>query len=79
VIVESAVFQQSNIQINCVLMRHINMNEMGNFLEMMKEVPIDIRFIEVMPFDDNNWKSDTLVAYTEALDHLQRQVRKIDS
>jgi len=55
------------------------MNEMGNFLEMMKEVPIDIRFIEVMPFDDNNWKSDTLVAYTEALDHLQRQVRKIDS
>ena len=57
-------------QVNCVLMRGVNHDELVGFVELSKEVEVDIRFIEVMPFDDNKWNSKMLVTYTEAIEAL---------
>lgn len=46
-------------------MRGINDDEICDFVEMTKEKPIDVRFIEFMPFDGNVWNSKKLVPYAE--------------
>lgn len=58
------------IQVNCVVMRGLNDDEICDFVEMTKEKPIDVRFIEFMPFDGNVWNSKKLVPYAE----MRRQV-----
>lgn len=51
-------------------MRGLNDDEICDFVEMTKEKPIDVRFIEFMPFDGNMWNSKKLVPYAE----MRRQV-----
>jgi cyclic pyranopterin phosphate synthase len=63
-----------SVKINCVLMRGVNDDEMANFIDLCREIPVDIRFIELMPFDDNNWTADKLIPYYEAIDILAKQV-----
>ena len=63
-----------HVKLNVVLMRGVNDSEAQNFLQLAKEVPLDIRFIEVMPFEDNQWDRSKLITYREALDTLQKQV-----
>lgn len=63
------------VKVNCVLMRGVNHMEMKDFLHFVQDQPIDVRFIEVMPFDDNEWSPDKLLPYSEAIDMLRAQVR----
>jgi molybdenum cofactor biosynthesis enzyme MoaA len=62
------------VKINCVLMRQINYSEIAQFVELTREAAVDVRFIEVMPFEDNHWEPQQLVPYFEALDHLEALV-----
>ena len=39
------------IKVNCVVMRTVNDYEILKFVEMTKDKPIEVRFIEYMPFD----------------------------
>ena len=39
---------------------------------MTRERPIEVRFLEFMPFDGNRWDGSRLVAYREMLSVLQR-------
>lgn len=59
-------------QINCVVMHGVNDDEICNFVQMTKEKPINIRFIEFMPFDGNVWDVKKLVPYAEMLDIVVR-------
>lgn len=43
------------LKINCVVMRGINDNEINDFVAMTEKKPIEVRFIEYMPFDGNQW------------------------
>jgi cyclic pyranopterin phosphate synthase len=63
-----------NVKINCVLMRGINCDEISSFVALTKNENIDVRFIELMPFDDNNFNPSTLVTYIEAISRLKDQV-----
>jgi cyclic pyranopterin phosphate synthase len=38
------------VRINTVLIRGINDNEIDDFIELAKDLPVDVRFIELMPF-----------------------------
>lgn len=38
-------------QVNCVVMRGLNEDELLNFVALTKGLPLDVRFIEYMPFD----------------------------
>ncbi|XP_022147173.1 GTP 3',8-cyclase, mitochondrial [Momordica charantia] len=53
------------VKVNCVIMRGFNDDEICNFVELTREKPINIRFIEFMPFDGNVWNVKKLVPYSE--------------
>lgn len=61
------------VKVNCVVMRGFNEDEICDFVELTREKPINIRFIEFMPFDGNVWNAKKLVSYSEM---LQRVVEK---
>ncbi|NWT69404.1 MOCS1 protein, partial [Prunella himalayana] len=39
------------LQVNCVVMRGFNEDEVLDFVNFTKDLPLDVRFIEYMPFD----------------------------
>ncbi|KAL3481931.1 hypothetical protein BJX99DRAFT_217825 [Aspergillus californicus] len=55
------------LKINCVVMRGLNEREIVPFVEMGRDSPIEVRFIEYMPFDGNKWSQGKMVPYQEML------------
>jgi cyclic pyranopterin phosphate synthase len=53
-----------------VVIKGFNDNEIVDFIELTKERNIQIRFIEFMPFDGNQWNKDKLVSYAEILSQV---------
>ncbi|KAJ2783087.1 hypothetical protein H4R18_001908 [Coemansia javaensis] len=60
------------VKVNVVVMRGQNEDEVPAFVEMTHDEPLDVRFIEYMPFDGNRWAVQKLVGYREMLDRLAR-------
>lgn len=58
------------VKINVVLIRGFNDDELVDFVNMAKELPIAVRFIEFMPFDGNKWDLQKMVSYVEIMDRL---------
>ncbi|KAL6575535.1 GTP 3',8-cyclase, mitochondrial [Orobanche hederae] len=56
------------VKVNCVVMRGFNDDEICDFVELTREKPINVRFIEFMPFDGNVWNVKKLVSYSEMTD-----------
>ncbi|KAL2234244.1 UNVERIFIED_CONTAM: GTP 3',8-cyclase, mitochondrial [Sesamum indicum] len=56
------------VKVNCVVMRGFNDDEICDFVELTREKPVNVRFIEFMPFDGNVWNVKKLVPYSEMLD-----------
>ena len=56
-----------NVKLNVVVIKGFNDNEIIDFIEMTKDRNIQIRFIEFMPFDGNQWNKEKLVSYAEIL------------
>ena len=54
-------------KVNVVVTRGFNDDEVCDFVELTRELPIDVRFIEFMPFDANSWNKDKFVSYAEML------------
>ncbi len=40
-----------SVKLNAVVMRNVNDEEIANFVELTRSVPLTVRFIEYMPFD----------------------------
>lgn len=55
------------VKVNCVLIKGFNDNEIIDFIELTKAQPLQIRFIEFMPFDGNKWNMEKLVSLEEIL------------
>ena len=55
------------LKVNCVVMRGINDREIIPFVEMGRESPVEVRFIEYMPFDGNKWNENKMLPYQEML------------
>lgn len=66
------VFICSIYQVNCVVMRGFNDDEICDFVELTRDKPINVRFIEFMPFDGNVWNVKKLVSYAEMFDIVVR-------
>ena len=43
------------VKVNVVVMRGFNEDELGDFVEYVRDRDVELRFIEFMPFDDNRW------------------------
>ena len=61
-----------HVKINCVLLRGINTNisDIISFIELTRNINLDIRFIELMPFDGNQWNKEKFISYNEVLHDL---------
>lgn len=61
------------LKINCVVMRGMNEREIIPFVELGREKPIEVRFIEYMPFDGNKWNQGKMVSYQEMLEVIREK------
>jgi molybdenum cofactor biosynthesis enzyme MoaA len=48
-------------QVNVVVMRGVNDDELPDFVALTRDKPINVRFIEYMPFDGNVWRHSKMV------------------
>lgn len=58
------------LKLNVVVMGGVNDDELCDFVEFVRERPINVRFIEFMPFAGNRWQRASLVNYRAMLDRL---------
>ena len=48
-------------------MRGVNDDELADFVELTRKLPINVRFIEYMPFDGNVWSDSKMVSYADMM------------
>ena len=66
-------------KLNVVVMKNFNEDEIGDFVELTREMPIDVRFIEFMPFNSNKWSEDRFFSYKEMLGAILTDERFISN
>ena len=59
------------VKVNCVVMREVNEDEVVDFVAMTRDLPIEVRFIEYMPFTGNGWEADGFVSYDAMLERIR--------
>jgi cyclic pyranopterin phosphate synthase len=60
-----------SVKINTVVMKGVNDDELCDFVSFVKEWPVNVRFIEFMPFDGNAWDRSKMFTYQDMLGALQ--------
>jgi cyclic pyranopterin phosphate synthase len=65
------------LKINVVVMRGVNDDEILDFVAWAKDRPINVRFIEYMPFPDNHWSTGGLMPYAEIRAMIAREYELI--
>ena len=58
------------VKLNVVLIKGFNDSEIIDFINLTKTLNIQIRFIEFMPFNGNQWDKSKLVTYAEILEKV---------
>ncbi|MES2881255.1 MAG: GTP 3',8-cyclase MoaA [Bacteroidota bacterium] len=61
------------VKINVVVMKGFNDNEINDFIAWTKHMPVQIRFIEFMPFSGNRWTSNKVFSLQEILSRVNEQ------
>lgn len=59
------------VKINMVVMKGLNETEILDFIAWTRHEPVDIRFIEFMPFTGNRWTSNQVFPMREMLDLIE--------
>lgn len=62
------------VKINCVVMRGVNTDEIAQLALLAKDQPIEMRFIEYMPFDDNQWSRNKMFTFMETVDVIEKEL-----
>jgi len=66
------------VKINCVVMAGVNDQDILPFIELTKELPINVRFIEEMPFNGEGKEKDHLVwDYKKILKEVEGKYSKV--
>lgn len=63
--IEQALAAGIPTKVNVVAMPGINDDEIVDFVEWAKSRPLQVRFIEFMPFLGNEWRADRVLGYVE--------------
>jgi len=58
------------VKVNTVLIRGFNDDEIVDFVQFTKDLPLALRFIEFMPFEGNKWNIEKMVSYAEVMKDL---------
>lgn len=62
-----------SLKINVVIMAGVNQDEILDFVEMARERPVNVRFIEFMPFKNNGWKAADVYPYARMLSDIRER------
>lgn len=65
--IELLLHHNFNVKINVVVMKGLNDNEIIDFIAWTKHIPVQIRFIEFMPFSGNKWTSNQVITLDDIL------------
>lgn len=65
-----------DIKINVVLMKGTNEDEIIDFIKWSGEKGVQVRFIEFMPFDGNNWNWESKVSYQYIIEKAENHFGK---
>ncbi len=66
------------VKVNAVLIKGFNDNEIIDFINFTKDLPVSVRFIEFMPFDGNKWDMSKMVSYVEVMEYVNQAFVKND-
>lgn len=61
------------VKVNMVLMKGINEHAVADFINWTKHFPLEVRFIEFMPFKGNSWEADAVIGYEEVLQTISAE------
>ena len=67
----SAGFRE--VKLNVVVMANVNEDELLDFVALTRDWPLNVRFIEFMPFDDNGWSRAGLYPYARMRSRIEAQ------
>ncbi|MBS1991665.1 MAG: GTP 3',8-cyclase MoaA [Cyanobacteria bacterium SZAS LIN-3] len=69
-----------SVKINMVVMAGVNCDEIMDFADFAFKHPVNVRFIEYMPFKDNQWTNEKVVTYKEMLGTIESRysLRKME-
>jgi cyclic pyranopterin phosphate synthase len=59
------------VKVNVVVMKGMNDTEINDFIEWTKDTPVQVRFIEFMPFSGNRWTSNKVFTWQQILEVVQ--------
>lgn len=65
-----------NVKLNAVLIKGFSDDEIINFIKLTKDLSINIRFIEFMPFDGNKWDMDKMISHKEVIDRVNNSFKE---
>jgi cyclic pyranopterin phosphate synthase len=67
-----------NSKINAVVMEDQNIGRYYSVVELAKELPVDVRFIEEMPFNGTNIAVSLKWNYTQIYEHIKASFPDIE-
>ena len=70
--IELLLQHKIGVKVNMVVMKGLNDGEIKDFIEWTRYHPIQIRFIEFMPFSGNKWTSNQLFSLEEILAQVHK-------
>lgn len=62
------------VKINCVVLKGFNDDELIDFIELGRDRALDIRFIEFMPFNGNEWSLGEFMSYRAMLETVESEL-----
>ncbi len=68
--IELLLHHNFQVRINMVVMKGFNDHEINDFIAWTRHVPVEIRFIEFMPFTGNKWTSNQVFPMQEILTQI---------
>jgi len=63
------------LKLNVVLLKGVNEEEIGDFVNLTEHLPLEVRFLEFMPFDGNSWSQNRLVPQATMVETMQRHLQ----
>ncbi len=61
------------LKINVVVMRFVNDDEIIDFVNLVKDTKMNVRFIEFMPFGNNQWNQNGFISYDEIKNIIEKE------
>jgi GTP 3',8-cyclase len=71
--IQSMIDLGIHVKVNVVAMKGLNDDEINDFVDWTKDVPVHVRFIEFMPFSGNRWTSNKVLTWKEILQRIETE------